>query len=240
MGLYQDEAFSDALRFALATGMPSCSMAYAIPVQMPLVLFAPPTCHDLMNPTTTTPFTTFDSSQTTQSSTKTSQPPWIAIPLNAIFPLYALQTQVSPQQWIPSPDTLSSAFWSAVKRMAELSACGALAVVLARLFSQIAEATPKNVRNALLSVVEQGYLIPSLQNLAYTREDQQPDLCDSLDLSSLLPIPAEDDLLRVDMTVLESMSPSELYIGEAELLTAMTTVPRLVRIVWLTAPAPDS
>lgn len=148
MGLFQDEAYADALNFALATGMPSCSMAYAIPVQMPPVLFAPPTCHDLMNPTTTTPFTTFKLFQTTQSSSETLlQPQWIAIPLNAvIFPTYALQVQVSASQWIPSPYSLCSALWSVVKRTAELSA-----LVLTRLLLQAAEVTPKRVRNALFS-----------------------------------------------------------------------------------------
>jgi hypothetical protein len=150
MGLFQEEAFSDALKIALAAGMPSYSIPHTVPV--PLVLFAPPTYHDLTSSTTMTPFTTLDLSQSIQGSTKTLQTPYIALPLHMIFPVYALQAQVPPPQWVPSPCLLSSAFWNVVKKTAELSACGAVA--LAQLFLQIAEATPKKVRNAHLSLVE--------------------------------------------------------------------------------------
>lgn len=136
MGFFQDEALSDALKLAFAAGMLSSSMPHTIPVQVPLVLFAPPTCYDLMNLMTTKPFTTFNPPQTT----KTLRPSYIAIPLYTIFPVHGLQGQGPPPQLVPS------AFLEVVRRTAELSAYGAVA--LAWLLSQIANATPKKVRNA--------------------------------------------------------------------------------------------
>ena len=52
-------------------------------------------------------------------------------------------------------------------------------------------------------------------------------------MSSLLSLPPEDDLLRVDMTELELIPPSELYPREKKMeITALTTR-RPVCSVWL-------
>lgn len=64
-----------------------------------------------------------------------------------------------------------------------------------------------------------------LQDLALARDDQSRPSCDSGRLSSML---GEDDLLRVDMTELESIPFSELYLGEGGSTTTRANTPRLV------------
>ena len=146
MGLFQDEAFSDALKLALTAGVLSSSMHRTIPVQIPLAFFVPPSYDDSTNPTTTKPFTTVNQSQSIQGLMKTLQPPYVTIPLHMFFPVYDPQAQVPPPQRVLSPRSLISMFWDMVRRTAELSAHGAVA--LARLFSLVGKAAPKKVRNA--------------------------------------------------------------------------------------------
>lgn len=141
MGLFQDEALSDALKLTLAAGMLSSSATYSIPVQMPLVLFAPSLYYDLMNLTTTKPFMTLNLPQ----PIKTLQPPHVAIPFYAIFPACALQAQIRISPWVPPPCSLNSAFWDVVRNTVELSVYGVVALAW---LLQVTKATPKKVRNA--------------------------------------------------------------------------------------------
>lgn len=146
MGLVQDEAFRDALKLAFAAGMLSHSMSCAIPVQTRLVLLAPSTCYDFTNPTTTKPFTTSNLFQSIQGPTKTIQPTYLAIPLTMGFPAHALQAQMLPPHWLPSSCSLNSAFWDVLRRTAELSVYGFVA--LAWISLQAAKISHKKVRNA--------------------------------------------------------------------------------------------
>ena len=56
-------------------------------------------------------------------------------------------------------------------------------------------------------------------------------------MSTLPPLPAEDDLLRMDMTELEMMSSSELYPREAEVGITVLTAPRPVCYAQVAHPA---
>ena len=147
MGLFhQDEVLSDALKLAFAAGMLSSPMSHTIPPQIPLVHFALPTCYHSTNPTTTEPLTTSNSSQPIPGLTKTLQPSYVAVPLYTIFTVHPLHNQMPPPQWASSSRSLNSPFWDVVRRTAELSALGVVA--LAQLFLQVAKATPTRVRNA--------------------------------------------------------------------------------------------
>ena len=152
MGIFQDEAFTDALKLALAARLlsPSTSTPYhAFPGQVPIVFPAPPTCYDPMNPTTTKPFTILDPYLSHYNSIKTLRPSYVAVPLYAIVPLHILQVQTPPPQSIPSPHPTESAFWNVVERTVEHSVRGATA--LAWLLSGTAKAVPQKVRNARIS-----------------------------------------------------------------------------------------
>lgn len=214
MGLLQEETFANALKLALAAGILSPSVPYAIPVQMPVSFFAPP-IYDFMNPTTTKPSTTFN--PFLSSSTKTLRPLYAAIPLYTIVPLHTLQPQLFSPQWTPSPPLLDSAFWEVVKRTAEYSLHGAAA--LTWLLSEISKTTPEKDQDS-------------------HQDAQELSSYDSLDLSSLPSTPTEDDLLRMDMTELESMPSSELYLGGPEPVTALATLPRRHSIE--TGPSPPA
>ena len=77
-------------------------------------------------------------------------------------------------------------------------------------------------------------LIPwYLQDQDSHQDAQEISSYDSLDLSSLPSTPTEDDLLRMDMSELESMPSSELYLGGPEPVTALATLPRRVSAVKL-------
>ena len=145
MGLLQDETFSDALKLALAARMIS-QMPYAVPVQMPIIVFPPPAYYDFMNPTTTKQFTTYNPFMSNPGSTKTLRPSYIAVPHYTIVPFHPLQPQAPPPQWTPSPHLPDSAFWDLVKQTAEYSARGAAG--LAWLFSEFAKPSPEKVGNA--------------------------------------------------------------------------------------------
>lgn len=198
MGLLQDETFFDALKLALAAAMLSYSTPQIVPVQIPIAFLAPPNRHDLMNPMNTKPFTISHPFQSIPNSTKDLRPLYVTIPLYTIFPLCAVRPLAFTPQGIPSPQPFNSAFWDVVRRTLEHSLYGA--AVLAW-FSEIAKATPEKDFGSL-------------------RDDQEPPSYDSLDLGSLPSIPTEDDLLRVDMTELESIPSSELYFGEREVAVA--------------------
>jgi len=206
MGVFPDEAFYYALKLALAARMLSPLTPSTSPGQVPVTFIAPSACYDFMNPTTTKPFTTiFNPYPSIPGSTKTSRPPYVIIPSYTIVPLHALQTLAPP----PHPTTPlyppDSAFRNVVERAVEHSIHGAAA--LAWLLSEIAKATPQ-------------------KDLAPHRDDEQLSSCDSLDMSSLPSLPAEDDLLRVDMTELELISSSELYPREEEEGITVLTAPR--------------
>ena len=76
-----------------------------------------------------------------------------------------------------------------------------------------------------------------MQDLALLRDDKQPPSHDPLDLDSMLSIPVEDDLLRVDLAELESIPLSDLYFGEEAPTAAW---PKLVRPDRLTQPPTGS
>jgi len=202
MGVFQDEAFYHALKLALAARMLSPLMPFTSPSQVP-VFIAPSTCYDFMNPTTTKPFTTvLNTCPSILGSTKTSRLPYIVIPSYTIVPLHILQTLAPPPH---SPYPPDSATWDVVGRAVEHSVHGAAA--LAWLFSEIAKATPR-------------------KDPAPQQDDERLSSCDSLDMSTLPPLAAEDDLLRVDMTELELVSSSELYPREEEAEIRVLTAPR--------------
>ena len=145
MGVSQDESFFGVLKLALAARVLSSLMPFALPGQVPTVMFlAPSTCYDFMNPTATKPFTIFNPYLSIPGSTKTLRPRYVAIPLSyAIFPLYTLQSQAPP------PHPLDPTFWNVIERAVEHSVYGASA--LAWLLSEIAKATPQKVRSERLS-----------------------------------------------------------------------------------------
>ena len=142
MGLLQEETFANTLKLALAAGILSPLVPHAIPVQTPISFYAPP-IYDFMNFMTTNLSTTLN--PFLSSSTKTLRPLYAAIPLYTIVPLHALQLQLFPPQWTPSPPPFNSAFWDAVKRTAEYSLHGVAA--LAWLLSEISRTAPEKVRN---------------------------------------------------------------------------------------------
>ena len=131
MGVFKDETFLDALKLALAaaSGMLSrMRTAYPTPGRMPVVFLAPPTYYDLMNPTTTNPFTILN-------STKTLRPSYATIPLYAIVPFPTTQAQTIP------PHSLDFTFWDVVERTVHG------AVALAWFLSVIADAVSQKVRS---------------------------------------------------------------------------------------------
>jgi len=146
MGVFQDEVFSDALKFALATGMLYPLMPFTLPGQVPTIFLAPSTCYDLMNPTATKPFTILNPYLSIPESIKTLRPSYVVIPLSyAIIPLHILQAQAPAPHPIISPHPQDPTFWNVVERAVEHSVHGAAA--LAWLFSEIAKATPLKVRS---------------------------------------------------------------------------------------------
>lgn len=149
MGVFQDEAFPDALKFALAARMLSPLMPFTSPGQVPIVFLAPPTCYDFMNPTTTKPLMTLNPYLSTTGSTKTLQSPYVAIPLYTTVPLYFLQAPAPPPHSTISPHPLDSVFWNVVERAVEHSVHGVTA--FGWLLSEIAKVTPQKVRSAPFS-----------------------------------------------------------------------------------------
>jgi len=185
-------------------------MPHALPGQAPIVVLAPPTCYDLMNPTTTIPFTIPDSNPTHKSL----RPSYVAIPLYAMIPLPTPQVQALPPHPTLSPHLLNPVFRDVIERTVEHLILGATALVW--LFSAFAEAAYQ-------------------KDLTTVQDDsEQLSGCDSFDLDSLPPVSMEDDLLRMDMTELKSIPSSELYLGETKLVT-----PR-IRTVHLTSNLPRS
>jgi len=146
MGIFQDETFANALKLALAARLLSPSMPYTFPGQVPIVFPAPPTFYDLMNPTTTKPFTILDPYLSPYASIKTLRPSYVAVPLYTIVPLHILQVQAPPPYSAPSPHLPDPAFWNVLERTVEHSVHGAVA--LAWLLSETAKTTPQKVRNA--------------------------------------------------------------------------------------------
>ena len=147
MGIFQDEAFFDGLKLALATRMLSLLMPLALPGQVPITFLAPSTCYDFMNSTATKPFTILNPYLSIPGSTKTLRPSYVAIPLSyAIVPIHLLQTQAPPPHLAASPHQSDLAFWNVIERAVEHSVQGAAA--LAWIFSEIAKATPQKVRSA--------------------------------------------------------------------------------------------
>jgi len=63
------------------------------------------------------------------------------------------------------------------------------------------------------------------------RDDRQPSSCDLFNLDPLPFVPTEDDLLRLDVSGLESIPLSELYLEEEDLMTAAPAAPILVHFV---------
>ena len=220
MGVFQDETFFDALRLALATRMPPPLIWFALPGQAPTIFLASPAYYDFMNPTTTKPFTILN-------PIKTLQPSYVAIALSyAIVPLHLLQAQAPPPHSTASPHPPDPTFWNVVERVVEHLVHGVAA--LAWLFSEIVRTAPQKVRSAGLFFFSRSCLISQLQGSAPIRDDLRPPSCGPLDLSSLPSISTEDNLLRVDMTELELIPPSELYTGEAELAAAKLAAFKLV------------
>ena len=200
---------------------------YAFPAQMPIVFLVPLTHYDFMNPTTTNPFTTLDS-----SSTKISRPSYVAIPLYAIIPFHTIQVQTPPPQSVPSPHSLDSAFWDVVIRTAEYSLRGAAA--LGWLFSSFPEAVSRKVRIFFCSLSRsESHSVLYSQEPSPLRDNRRLPSYDPFD--SLPSIPGED-LLRVDVSGLESIPFSELYLEEEDVMTTAPAAPRLVRLVQLIRP----
>jgi len=226
MGVFRDETFTDALKLALAAGILSQTTPYTFPGQMPVVFLAPTTHYDFMNPTTTNPFTSL-------SSAKTLRPSYVAIPLYAIVPFPTFQAQPPPPQSIPSPHQLNSAFWDVVNRTVEYSVHGTMGLVW--LLSKLAEAVSQKVRSCGTFFSRSLIWSPYSQDLYFLRDDRQP----SCDLFDLEPLPAEDDLLRLDISGLESIPLSELYLGEGDKMTVAPTAPRPVRLARLIQFLPD-
>lgn len=160
MGALHDETFSDALEFALAAGMLSCTTPHIFSGQMPIVFLAPSAPCDFMNPTTTKPFTILSSYISILGSTKILRPSYVAIPLYTITPLPILQVQVPPPRSIPSPHPWDSVFWDVVQRTVDYSVHGTVALV--SLFSAISEAASQEVRIVGAPFHPKWHLIPCL------------------------------------------------------------------------------
>lgn len=225
MGIPQDEVdLPDTLGLTLTAGMLPHMTLYSFPGQTPIVPFTPSTRYDFTNPTTTTKHLQIS------STTKASQSSHIVIPLYAVVPLPSHQVRAPPPQPVPSPHPLGPAFWDVVERTVDYSVHGTLAMVW--LLLAIAEAISQKVRRAETFFGPGRRLIPyHLQDLAFLRDSQTSSSCDPFDLDSLPFIPTEDDLLRVDVSGLESIPSSELYLGEEDLMAAAPATPRPVYFI---------